>query len=297
MSESDQKFGPPWTTLKILNWTKEYFERHELPDARLDAELLLSHALGCERIMLYAHFDRPLKDEELARIRAMIRRRAEHEPLGHITGQAGFWSIELRTDARALVPRSDTEALVEQALERLPEGAPARLVDVGTGSGAIALALAHERPEVRVAATDISAQALELAAENAQALELTDRVELFEGDLLEALDGEWAEGPLDMIVSNPPYIAADEHELMGPGVREFEPEQALFAGEDGLDVIRALVPQAFARLAEGGWFLCEIGFRQGDRVRALFEEQGFEDVEIAQDLGGRDRVVIGQRPA
>lgn len=297
MSTSKEKLGPPWTTLKILTWTIGYFEKHGLDNPRVDAEFLLSHALGLERIMLYAHFDRPLERDELDRFRAMVKRRAQHEPVAYITGERGFWSIDLKTDARALIPRPDTETLVEQALERLPEGAARRVVDVGTGSGAIALAIAHDRPEVEVAATDVSAEALALARENAEALSLTDRVTLLKGDLLDALPGGWRDPAPDMIVSNPPYVGEGERDVMGQDVLAHEPHQALFAGEDGLDILRRLVPQSFEALTPGGWLLCEMGYRQGEAVRALFEQSGFEQVELYSDLGGNERVVAGQKPA
>ncbi len=297
MSQQNQKLGPPWTTLKILNWTIGYFERNDIPNPRFDAEMLLSHALGFERIMLYAHFDRPLDKDELSKVRAMIKRRAEHEPVAYITGSRGFWTIELKTDPRALIPRPDTETLVERALEILPEDSDARVVDIGTGSGAIALAIAEERPGARLAATDISAEALALASENAKHLDLTERVDFFEGDLFDALPDEWAQQPLDMIVSNPPYIAAGEVDEMGEDVKKHEPDGALFAGEDGLEIIRRLVPAAFARLKDEGHLLCEIGHRQRGRVVALFEEAGFIHVDVFKDLGQKDPVVVGTKPA
>lgn len=289
MSTTSQEI---WTTLKLLEWTTDFFSKRGIDSARLDAQLLLSHVLGISRIMLYAEFERPLSPEELDTFRALVKRRSRHEPIAYLTGSRGFWEIELKTDRRALIPRPDTETLVERALKLLPKGQAARVIDVGTGTGAIALALAHDRPELEVLATDRSAEALALAAENAEALDLTARVSLVEADLLDGVD--WR--GVDMIVSNPPYIADGERGEMDADVLEFEPHSALFAGEDGLDLIRRLVPQSFEALRPGGHLLCEIGHRQGEATRALFEQAGFAEVAVLKDLGRRDRVVVGQRP-
>lgn len=299
MSQESTKLGPPWTTIKILRWTQGYFEKHGIDNSRFEAELLLSHALDLERMMLYAYFERPLEKDELDNFRAMVKRRVANEPVAYITGSRGFWSIDLKTDHRALIPRPDTETLVSGALDFLPEGEKKRVLDIGTGTGAVALALAHDRPELEVAATDISPDALSLARENADALGLTERVSFFEGDLLGALEGDaaWGSGTIDVIVSNPPYVGTSEMDLMDESVKKYEPETALYAGEDGLDIIRRLVPQVYARLDDGGHFLCEIGFAQGKAVREIFEEQGFADVKVLKDLGKNDRVVLGCKRA
>ena len=291
----NKSLGPPWTILKLLEWTTQFFESHALESPRMEAELLLSHTLGLKRIMLYAHFDRPLEGAELASYRELVKRRARREPMAYITGSRGFWTIELKTDRRALIPRPDTETLVEAALKRLPSDSTARVADVGTGTGAIALALAHERPLIQVFATDLSQDALDLAAQNAQALGLAQRVTLCCGDLLDALPPD--AHALDLIVSNPPYIGEQEREALSVDVRDYEPALALFSGPDGLDTLRRLVPAALEALRPGGQLLCEIGYAQGAAVRALFERAGFEQVDVLQDLGRRDRVVAGVRPA
>lgn len=284
-----QTFGPPWTTTKLLDWTVQYFEKKGIEAARYEAELLLSYALDLERIMLYAYFERPMTDDELGRFRALVKRRAAGEPIAYIQGSKGFYNIDLKTDKRALIPRSDTEALVDVALTVLPKDSTARVLDVGTGTGAVALALAFERSDIELAASDIDPDALSLARENASMLGLEDRVSFFEGDLLDAVD--WTD--FDLIVSNPPYIAESERDIMGADVLAFEPHTALFAGADGLDILRRLVPQAHSRLKTGGMFATEIGFRQGDIVSALLQEHGFQHVTVTQDLGKRDRVVHG----
>lgn len=290
----DATLGPPWTILKILRWTTGYFEERAIDQARLDAELLLAHVLDIKRIQLYTQFDRPLTGEELEAFRALVKRRGNREPCAYLLGQRHFWTLELSVDNRVLIPRPDTETLIEACLERIEEDSTERLVDIGTGSGAIALALAEERPQLRVAATDVSAGALDVARENAQAHDLDARIEFFEGDLLEALPEAWI--PLDFIVSNPPYVADDERTEIQPEVRDHEPASALFAGSDGLDVIRRLVTDAHGALKAGGQLLLEIGHQQGDAVRTLVSSAGFEEIEIITDYGDRDRVVAGRKP-
>lgn len=290
-----EELGPPWTILKILRWTSHFFETKDATASpRLDAELLLAHVLGFERIKLYTHFDRPMSDAELAAYRALVKRRVKGEPVAYLLGSKGFWEIELKVDQRALIPRPETEVLVEEVLELVDKGSEATLVDVGTGTGAIALAVAKERPSLRVVATDVSEDALALARENAEALDLVDQVSFAQGDLLEGVDPSCL--PCELIVSNPPYVAEDERDEVMSDVKDFEPEGALFAGADGLDVIRRLVPAAFDSLASGGHFLCEIGYRQGDAVAALLEDAGFEDVGIREDYSDHDRVARGRKP-
>lgn len=287
-------FGPPWTVIKLLQWTTHYFEQHGSQSARLDAEVLLAEVLGLSRVQLYTQFDRPMQAEELSAFRALVKRRANGEPVAYLLGYRSFWTMDLKVDSRVLIPRPETERLVELALERLPAQSMAMAVDVGTGSGAIALALALERPLLKVIATDIDADALALARENAAAYELSSRIRFLEGDLLDALDAQC--GEVDLIASNPPYIADAQRELLMKDVRAFEPSGALFSGSEGLDAIRRLIPQAYTKLKCGGYFLCEIGYDQGEAVSALLSEQGFVDVQIQPDYAQLDRVAIGQKP-
>ncbi|AWV88628.1 peptide chain release factor N(5)-glutamine methyltransferase [Bradymonas sediminis] len=290
-----EKLGPPWTILKILRWTTHFFETKKVSEsARLDSELLLAKVLNFERMKLYTHFDRPMSEDELGEYRALIKRRASGEPVAYILGSKGFWEIDLKVDSRVLIPRPETEILVEECLKRLDKDADARVIDVGTGSGAIALSLADARPNIRVAATDISPDALALAQENAAALELAERVEFFEGDLLENVRADFF--PCHIIVSNPPYIGEDERDDIMVDVKGFEPEFALFSGADGLDVIRRLVPASFDALESGGHFLCEIGYQQGEAVENILKAAGFVETSIRQDYARLDRVVMGQKP-
>lgn len=294
MSEN-QKFGPPWTILKLLNWTSEFLAEKGSDSGRLDAELLLSDLLGLPRIQLYTNFDRPLVSEELEEFRARVKRRAAGEPIAYILGSVEFWTLDLAVDPRVLIPRPDTETLVRAALDRLPLDAEGRLVDLGTGSGAVALSIASERPGLTVAATDISPDALEVAAENACRNDLANRVAFFQADLFNGLDESWTD--LDMVVSNPPYIGERERPDLSRSVLDFEPELALFSGDDGLDLIRRLILDARDALKSGGHLLLEIGYAQGPAVASLLESAGFLQVQILKDYGDRDRVAAAVAPS
>jgi release factor glutamine methyltransferase len=252
----------------------------------VDAALLVAHALGRTRSWLYAHGDDPVDEAAREACERLVARRAAGEPLAYITGHRGFWRFDLRVTPDTLVPRPETELLVELALERLPEGKPLRIADLGTGSGAIALALAHERPAARVVAVDASAAALEVARGNARALGIGN-VEFREGDWLQPLAGE----TFDLVASNPPYIAVGDPHL--DDLRH-EPALALSSGADGLDAIRTIVRDAPSRLVAGGWLLLEHGLDQGAAVRALLSAAGYADVSTARDLEQRDRVTLGR---
>jgi len=251
-----------------------------------DAAPLLAHALGRSRTWLYAHGDDAVDAAAVAACERALRRREAGEPVAYITGTRGFWRFDLRVTPDTLVPRPETELLVELALERLPETRALRIADLGTGSGAIALALAHERPQARVVAVDASAAALDVARANAAALRIGN-VEFRAGDWLQPLAGE----RFDLIASNPPYIALGDPHL---AELRHEPALALSSGADGLDAIRTIVRDAPAHLASGGWLLLEHGHDQGAAVRALLAAAGFDDVSTARDLEHRDRVALGR---
>jgi release factor glutamine methyltransferase len=253
--------------------------------ARLDAELLLAHSLGRERIELYTDFDRPLTDAELDGFRSLVARRARREPVAYILGEWGFRRLTLAVDGRALIPRPETEIVVERCLARLRDVPAPRVLDVGTGTGAIALALADEHPGARVTAIDISAQALALARENAARTGLD--VELLEHDLGVGLPG----GPWDLIVSNPPYVEPEELDTLMPDVRDFEPHLALV----GRGATEAVARGAQSELASGGWLVLEVGDGQAPATAALLDELGYAEVVTTVDLTGRDRVVEGRR--
>ncbi len=252
--------------------------------ARLDAELLLAHALGVSRTELFLDSGRHVEGPAIRAFQDLVRRRAvQHEPVAYLLGRKGFRHIDLAVDPRVLVPRPETELLVEVALD-LPHGA--RVLDVGTGSGAVALALKHERPDLVVTGSDASRDALVVARANRDALGLD--VELVQADLLAGLGEDW-----DAVLSNPPYVAERDRAALPPDVLRHEPAQALFAGEDGLDVIRRLVAEAAATSAT--LLAMELGAGQASRVTALAQAAGFDDVRALRDLAGIERVVEGRR--
>lgn len=259
-------------------------------EARLEAEVLLLQVLQRPRAWLYAHADDELDAPSAAALDALLQRRERGEPVAYIVGRREFWSLDLAVSPATLIPRADTERLVELALQRLPQDRPVDVADLGTGSGAIALAIAHERPLARVLASDASAAALAVARDNAAEHEIST---------IEFVLGRWF-APLDarrfaLIVSNPPYIAAaDEH--LHRGDLRFEPATALVAGADGLDDIREIVAGAAAHLLPGGWLLLEHGHDQAQAVRTLLERAGFAEIDSWQDLGGNDRVSGGCWP-
>lgn len=263
-------------------------ERLSGPDARHEAEHLLLHVLERDRAWLFAHGDDPLPAAEAAAFDVLLTRRAAGEPLAYLLGRRGFWTLDLQVSPATLIPRPETERLVELALERLPDDRPLRIADLGTGSGAIALALASERPLVQVVATDVSEEALHIAQANAGANRIAN-VAFRRGSWLAPLAGE----RFDLIASNPPYIAdADPHLVQGD--LRFEPPTALSSGADGLDAIREIVALAPSHLVLGGWLLLEHGWDQGEVIRALLIAAGFVDVATETDLEQRDRVTLGR---
>lgn len=277
-----------WTTIRALDWTAGRFERAGIESARLEAQVLLAHALRCDRVALYTNFDRPLGADELGRFRALIKRRLDGESVAYLVGEKEFWSRRFAVTADVLVPRPDTETLIEAVLDRraaLPDGP---IADVGTGSGiiAITLALELERPAIAV---DVSGAALEVARGNAEALGAA--LDLRAGDLCEPLAGE----RLAVLASNPPYIPSGEIADLDPEV-SCEPMLALDGGADGLDLIRRLVAAAPPLIASGGLLVFEHAEDQGPATRALVDATGaFEPATTARDLGHRDRVLVAVR--
>jgi release factor glutamine methyltransferase len=280
-----------WTVLELVGWTANYLKEKGFHNARLNAELLLAGSLGLKRLDLYLQHDRPLRPDELADFKARLLRRAKREPLQYIDGHAAFRDLTLRVDPRVLIPRPETESLVQAVLDWAAGRDGLTALDVGTGSGAIALALASEGPFRRVVATDVSADALEVARANVAAVEAGAEVELRLGSLFDAV----ADERFDVIVSNPPYVDDEERGALDAEVRDWEPAGALFAGAGGLDVIRPLVAAAPAHLAPGGLLAMEIGAAQADAVRELVRATGaFAEAEVRKDLAGRDRIVLAE---
>ena len=278
-----------WSVLRLLRWTADYFTGRGIDAPRLDAELLLAATLGLDRVGLYVNFERPLQADELAAFRGRVKRRAGREPLAYILGHTEFWSLPLKVTPAVLIPRPDTELLVEEALPRLGDG-PRQILDIGTGSGALAIALAHERPECAVTAIDVSMAALAVARDNSRINGVADRVVLVHRDL-----AELPAGPFDLIVANPPYIPSGELATLMPEVRDFEPPLALDGGADGLAAYRAIAAQADTVMTNGGWLLVEVGAGQAAAVQTLFAAAGLTDIFVSRDLAGIERVVGGRR--
>lgn len=277
-----------WTTLKILAWTKEFLLAKGVANARLEAEWLLCAAMGLDRVGLYLQFDKPLSDAELATYRALVTRRARREPLQHILGSQEFCGLDFEVTAEVLIPRHDTEVLVTEALNRMPEART--VLDIGTGSGCIAVALHKRLPLAQVTATDLSAAALAVARRNAA--KHAAPLEFLCGSLFAPLAGR----SFDLIVSNPPYIPTADIDTLDQEVRDYDPRAALDGGNDGLDIYRALVPAAVAHLNPGGWLVVEIGIGQAKDVARLFRAcGGFGEPIVALDSAGIERVVGAQK--
>jgi len=278
------------STLKVAELLREAAARLPGDDARHEAEQLLIHVLGVERAWLFAHATDTVDEDSRQRFERLLTRRAEGHPLAYLLGRRGFWTLDLQVNAATLIPRPETELLVEQALARLPADDMVRVADMGTGSGAIALSIASERPLATVMATDLLGPALAVAVKNAQAHGL-DNVWFRRGHWYAALGAD----RFDMIVSNPPYIAAGDPHLAQGDLR-FEPPPALASGADGLDAIREIIGGAHEHLVAGGWLLLEHGWDQGEAIRALLVQAGFDQAQTVQDLEQRDRVTLGRWP-
>lgn len=277
-----------WTIGRILKWTEQYFKEKGIESPRLDAEVLLSHILGRERIYLYVHFDEPLEPAELARYREAIKQRVQRVPIAYIIGEKEFMGLTFKVTEDTLVPRPDTEILVQAAIERLrARGDAPRFADIGTGTGAICLSVLHFLPKAQADTVDISPAARAIAEENAAALEVADRVTFHTGDLLAPLAGQC----YDAILSNPPYIPDGDIAALAPEVRLKEPHTALAGGKDGLDFYRRLTADAPALLKDGGFLAVEVGIHQAAPVAAL-AVPSFSRTEILKDYAGIERVVI-----
>jgi release factor glutamine methyltransferase len=281
-----------WTVLELLRWTAQHFSALGIETARLDAECLLAFALGVDRMRLYLDFDKPVNGAERDAFRELVRRRGSARvPVAQLVGRREFWSLPLRVTPDVLVPRPETEALVAAALELLPaDRKGASVLDIGTGSGAVALAIASERPHARLTATDVSPAALEIARRNAEELGLADRIRLVEGDAFAPVAGE----RFDLVVSNPPYVAETQRGSLPPELAH-EPERALFGGPDGLRVLREIASGVAAALVPGGGVALEIAPEQASRVAGWYREAGLLDVSTRRDLAGRPRVVSARR--
>jgi release factor glutamine methyltransferase len=277
------------TVLEVIKKTTGFFADKGIEHPRLNAELLVGHALGLKRMQLYLKFEQPLTETELEKVRPLVRRRAAREPVQYIVGETEFFGLKLKTDRRALIPRPETERLLEILATRLAGSPPAQVLDLGTGSGALALGLATAFPAAVVTAVDASESALALARENAAALGLAERVKFFQSDWFSALP---AGGLFELIVANPPYLSAEETAQAAPEVRDFEPVAALTAGGQGLDELKKILAGAPRFLAPGGLLALETGITQHAELLRLAAAEGFSPAESLPDLAGRDRYLL-----
>ncbi len=285
MSGATPSVPKVWTIRQLLQWSRGWFEERGVDSPRLTGELLLAHVLGVPRIKLYVDIDRPLQKEELARYRDLVQRRARGEPTQYVIGTQEFYGRTFASDRRALIPRPETELVAERALRALGKTDTALVADIGCGTGALGLTIAAERPAVRVVLTDVSPDAAALARENADRLQVSARVEVREGDLTTPL----GEDVFDVIVTNLPYVAEPERAILPIHIRDHEPGLALFAGADGLDLYRRLLPAIAPHLRSGGLLVMEHGEDQGAPLNALFDRSFWQEPVLEKDLARLDR--------
>ena len=283
-----------WSVVDLLKWTEAYFQQHDIPNPRLDAEVLLGYLLEKSRLQLYLDFEMPVFAEHLNPFREMVKKRVQRTPVSYLTNRKEFMSLNFYVDERVLIPRPETELLVEQVLTAAPEERQ-RLLELGTGSGAIATALAVQHPKWEIFATDISEPALDVARQNAETHACDSQITFLGGDLFEPIAAlpENAAPRFDWIVSNPPYIKNTERATLSPDIRDYEPEIALFAGDDGLAVICRLIAEAPKYLVPGGKLIFEIGDTQAANVRTLFDaESAYIGYECFKDYAKKERIVL-----
>lgn len=282
-----------WTIKKLLDWMSGHFAEKKIDSPRLTAELLLSYVLNMQRIELYMNFDKEVAKPNLDKLRDLVKRCLNHEPVQYLTERTEFYSISLKVSPACLIPRPETELLVERAIEFLrTRSGPQYVCDLCTGSGCIAVAIAKNYPDAKIIATDICDNALKIAAENIAKYNLAEKIRILNGDLFEPIIAELDVKEFDLITCNPPYISHSEMEKLEPKVKNHEPHLALNGGPDGLDIYRRIADQAGTYLKKGGLLLLEIGYLQGSAVKKLLEETKiFGDIKVEKDLSNNDRIV------
>ena len=286
-----------WTIQKLLNWITKHLTDKGVDSPRLSAELLLGHVVGLKRIELYTQFDRPVTKQQLDRLHDLVERASQHEPIAYLIGKTEFYSLELNITADCMIPRPETELLVERAIEFLRTRRRQQFVcDLCTGSGCIAVAIAKNFPDAEIIATDISDAALSVAAKNVERYQLGERIKLLCGDLFEPIVPQLDIDKFDLIVCNPPYTKACEFESLEKNIKAYEPRIALYAGEDGLDAYRRIIEKVDIFLKPDAALMLEIGYSQGQVVRELLEQAGcFGEVTIEKDFHNNDRIVIAEK--
>ena len=288
---------PDWTIQKLLNWITDYFTTKKIDSPRLNAEILMTHVLGLKRIELYTNFSQLVSEKNLEILHEMVKRAGLNEPVAYLTGKTEFYSLELLVNTDTLIPRPETELLVERAIELLRTRPGKQLVcDLCTGSGCIAVAIAKNFPDAQITATDISDKALAVAAKNVEKHMLASRIRLLHGDLFAPLRSEQTPALFDIIVSNPPYVSSSQFSSLEKNVKDYEPQLALLAGNDGLDVCDKIISQAALWLKPGGALMLEIGFEQGPAIKKLMTDTTtFGEITIEKDFNNNDRVAIAHR--
>ncbi len=285
-----------WTIQKLLNWVTEHFTEKGIDSPRLSAELLLSGVLGMKRIELYTQFDKPVAKQQLNRLRDLVKRSGQNEPIAYLVGKTEFYSLELYITPDCMIPRPETEFLVERAIEFLRTRTGKQFVcDLCTGSGCIAVAIAKNFSNADIIATDISDAALSVAARNIEKHRLKERIRLLCGDLFEPIIPQLEKGRFDLIVCNPPYVSAAEFEKLDKNVKDYEPKLALYAGQDGLDIYRRIIERVEQFLKPDAVLMLEIGYSQGQAVKQLLEQvRIFAEITIEKDIHDNDRIVVAK---
>ena len=282
-----------WTISELINWASDYFKTRDIDSPRMTAEYLLAHTLHISRMDLYLQYDKPLVSEELQKFKTFIKRRINREPLAYITGQKGFWTLDLAVSKHVLVPRPDTECIVEEALKQIPKSnateEPLNIIDLGTGSGAIILSIASERPENKYFAVDISADALKTAEKNAATNCPNADITFINNSWFNAFEKE---AQFDIIVSNPPYIPSGDISGLQPEITQYEPMLALDGDGDGLKCIRHIINNALHYLKTGGWLFIETGYDQKEQViKIATDTEAYNCIEYIRDFSGNNRVI------
>jgi release factor glutamine methyltransferase len=283
-----------WTILSTLNWTTDYFKKNKISTPRLDAEILLAHALKTDRVSLYTNFEKPLHSKELKAFKSLIIRRAKREPVAYIIGKKEFWSMEFEVNKFTLIPRPETEILVASAIEILKKNVNAKVLELGTGSGVIAITLAKEIEDILIFAVEISYKAIKTARRNAILNGVEKKINLIVSDFFSCIKRHGRK--FDLIISNPPYIKTREWKPLSLEIKKFEPKNALLGGEDGLKNFRIIAKNAKDYLNYGGWLLLEIGETQGEMIiDMLNKEKSYKFSEIVKDYSGKDRGIVTQK--
>ncbi len=285
-----------WTIQKLLNWVTQFFGDKGVDSPRFSAEMLIAHVLGRKRIELYTQFDAVVPAEKLSELRGLVKRAGEHEPIAYLIGSTEFYSLTIRVGPDCLIPRPETEMLVERAIDFLRKrNGDQKVLDLCTGSGCVAAAIAKNHPTATIVATDICEKVLAVAADNLRLHGLESRVRLLAGDLFDPIIAGLDAARFDLIVSNPPYVSAEEYAKLDRNVRDYEPKKALDGGADGLDIYRRIAARVTEFLADDGALLLEIGYSQADAVRKLLETAGLKTIQIFKDHAKLDRVVMARK--